>query len=320
MESHCDTIHQAAVNLVLTNKCNKKCDYCFATGKNDPVVEMSLDMIQKVIDMSPETKIKLLGGEPTQHSQFCEIVDLLVDNGVDFIIISNMLFDMTVVNKLIEASESVKVGILANATDLDRMERTRIWVRNYNKLLPHMDAISCGFTYQMHVDYDAYFDYLLNLIEVRHVRLSINFPVECGDAYPIVGDWTVGRVFMDITKKLYARDIDVSMDCVMFPCLMPQLPLAMITGYKSLGVPQFKSKCNCGSIDIFQDGSVSWCYPTKTRVRVSNIFEYTNLTECVDVLKGKYKESMARYQIPNVCIECDYYGTICDGPCMAFMR
>ena len=81
------------MNYIITNNCNKGCPYCFAHENrvNDPNSFMSLEQFEKLINKS-KSQVKLLGGEPTQHPQFKELIQLLVDKKRPFTLISNFLF------------------------------------------------------------------------------------------------------------------------------------------------------------------------------------------------------------------------------------
>ncbi len=70
-------------NILLTNFCNRNCPYCFAlaqvkVGTWRPHWEMSDGEFETVLSyLTPKRDVvSLLGGEPTLHSRFPEIVDL----------------------------------------------------------------------------------------------------------------------------------------------------------------------------------------------------------------------------------------------------
>ena len=74
-------------NIAIVNYCNLKCPYCFA---EDMIQEdnafMSLENYNKLLDFilkSPTDRVGILGGEPTLHPQFKEILQITNDKCQD---------------------------------------------------------------------------------------------------------------------------------------------------------------------------------------------------------------------------------------------
>jgi sulfatase maturation enzyme AslB (radical SAM superfamily) len=66
-------------NIAINNYCNLKCDYCFADNMiKEANKTMSLDNYIKVLkyltEQNYEQRIGIIGGEPTLHPQFKEIL------------------------------------------------------------------------------------------------------------------------------------------------------------------------------------------------------------------------------------------------------
>ena len=82
------------MNFIITKRCNKGCPYCFAhqSRVEDPKGEMTLDQFNKLIDDYQCEHIKLLGGEPTCHPQFKDILESVLQKGKSVTLISNFLF------------------------------------------------------------------------------------------------------------------------------------------------------------------------------------------------------------------------------------
>lgn len=66
-------------NIFLTRKCNLKCPYCFAdefvNQKNQDVTLENFKKILNFIKVDKTSKVGLIGGEPTLHPKFNEILD-----------------------------------------------------------------------------------------------------------------------------------------------------------------------------------------------------------------------------------------------------
>ena len=66
-------------NILLTQKCNQKCPYCFASYNegNDYISKENFVKAIKFLKKTPGEKIGLLGGEPLLHPEFAELCNIL---------------------------------------------------------------------------------------------------------------------------------------------------------------------------------------------------------------------------------------------------
>lgn len=86
-------------NIAITNYCNLKCSYCFADDVmlREQNKNMSLENYIKILkyltEDNKEKKIGIIGGEPTLHPQFQEILietnHCAIANKVDFTLFTN---------------------------------------------------------------------------------------------------------------------------------------------------------------------------------------------------------------------------------------
>ena len=80
-------------NIMLTEKCNLRCPYCFADdfvcdrGKEIPFEELKR-VILRIVRESPARKVGLIGGEPTLYSKFAELCELLRSYDIPFLTIN----------------------------------------------------------------------------------------------------------------------------------------------------------------------------------------------------------------------------------------
>ena len=82
--------HTALANLVLTNRCDLDCWYCFFFAEKlgfvyEPTIEQIRFMVQQYLKQGVTPVIQLTGGEPTLREDIVEIVKMLREMGVKHI-------------------------------------------------------------------------------------------------------------------------------------------------------------------------------------------------------------------------------------------
>ncbi|MBS3815023.1 MAG: radical SAM protein, partial [Hadesarchaea archaeon] len=84
--------HTALANIVLTNRCDLTCFYCFFYAKKAGYVyEPNIDQIEEMVELLrneqpiPCNAVQLTGGEPTLRNDLPEIIDLIHSHGVDHV-------------------------------------------------------------------------------------------------------------------------------------------------------------------------------------------------------------------------------------------
>ena len=104
------------MNTLLNNFCNLSCDYCFA-NKVIEEEKQELKEIDKVIDFhkrSNKRQMRFIGGEPTLHSNFSEILLKAARNNMDIHVFTNGLYnsEYNYLFKLLD--KEVNVSLLIN--------------------------------------------------------------------------------------------------------------------------------------------------------------------------------------------------------------
>jgi radical SAM protein with 4Fe4S-binding SPASM domain len=78
----------------MTNKCNNKCTWCYAKEaiNSENLIEIKISFLKEKISTFIDIGIKkivLIGGEPTLHQNFFEILDLLHSNNFQISLVTN---------------------------------------------------------------------------------------------------------------------------------------------------------------------------------------------------------------------------------------
>jgi uncharacterized radical SAM superfamily Fe-S cluster-containing enzyme len=84
--------HTALLNIVLTNRCDLACWYCFFYAKRagyvyEPTVEQIRQMVRKAREIKPVpcNAVQLTGGEPTLREDLIEIIKVIKGEGYDHV-------------------------------------------------------------------------------------------------------------------------------------------------------------------------------------------------------------------------------------------
>lgn len=329
-------------NLILTHSCNKGCSYCFARDvrneDHDGVPHMSLDTLKKIIQKikkgadirSERPHIKLLGGEPTQHPHFKEILDYLHNEKVPCTLISNFLFSEEILNVVLKYVEVGNIqGFLVNATELDKNNRIEIFKKNYNTIYDVLYAkdrerhITCGLTIDKDTSTDYYLNYLdflmKHLITIEEMRLSLSFPgqKEHKNDFYFLNNTDFGDKLVFIVHKLLSLNVPAHLDCIQFPCMYKgkEERKFMEKFFRGSNKPPCGRKS--GPTDYFPDETAIYCYPNKDIKVDTSLFD-TNIG-IEEALRMKYQIARSMLKLPEACEKCGFRKSgACDGPCVGF--
>lgn len=176
------------MNILINDYCNLKCPYCFAENvmeeaKCNPVRSMTIDNLKIVLDFlykNNEKCPRLLGGEPTIHPQFKEIINLIVedDRFNSIMLFSNAVFDEDTLKFLIDTSKKKRINMLPNCNEekIIGTERYNRMKHNILELAKHNIVGSVGINiYDPNMDIDYIFDLAIKS-NVPRVRWSITVP------------------------------------------------------------------------------------------------------------------------------------------------
>ena len=126
------------MNLAINGTCAKGCSFCFT--KEDARLKhtlgnMTIEMVDKIIDHyhldGHQEEITILGGEPTQHPNFIEILDYIFSKNIKINLVSNFLFSQTTRDYLIKNIKNIR-WVFPNAAELNEKNRIVLFKKNYS--------------------------------------------------------------------------------------------------------------------------------------------------------------------------------------------
>lgn len=260
------------ISLVINSKCNQKCEYCFAYNTlHDNNTFMSLETCEEVlkfqakaIDYRIKHAIGIIGGEPTLHHQFSEMLALINDYSkryyFDPILFTNgtHLCDH-------EIPEGMNLTGLINVNHPDIVGE-----KNFNGTLKAIEKYCEDFNIGINLypgmkDYSFIFD-----IAKEYDYDEIRFSVSCPD-----GKFThlqndrkgyfesMVPLFMDFCEEATRRNIMLSADCCIIPyCYFTKKQQDIIDKicYFYPNISEYSPNTCIEHIDIHPDLSFTHCF------------------------------------------------------------
>lgn len=308
-------------NLIITNDCPRSCTFCFAksrlgsSSRGSFTKTMSLEKIEKIMDLlerSGEKNLRLLGGEPTRHPQFEEIVDKAIQKGFVVHIFTNCMMPKKTVDFLASLPD-MAVTFLANVSKQPTDTEKQLEMVDY-ALSQLSHRIQVGMTL---TSPDFEYEYLIEMIEKHKLKRNIRV----GIAQPIVGEQNAylhpkdyraaGRSIVTMAKACEARNILIGFDCGMTLCMFSEEELGVIMK-RSEGL---RMVCN-PIIDIGPDLDIWHCFPL-SEVLNTNLEKFQTRNDIVQFYQrvaGPYRA----FGCKTECLSCKYMKRgQCNGGCLA---
>jgi radical SAM protein with 4Fe4S-binding SPASM domain len=313
------------MNLIITNTCNRACPYCFARdkvalkGKHNSIASkpISLEAVAIYLDFLKRSRLrefKILGGEPTLHPEFCDIVDAGLDHDPKFnvVIFTNGLWPDKVKAYLSDSHTSpVKFVVNINEPDIQKD-----WENDLQRETLAIAGSRASIGYNIfHKEFDLLFavDLITKFGLKREMRIGLASPILGADndflreeTFPQIGKRLTGQL-----RQLEKEDILCGFDCGFPLCMFSEQDLGAI------------ALCSCGFIsnceviiDVGPDLTAWPCFP------LSSLFN-VKLTDFSDAkaLRNYYHKKLAplrSFGSMASCLSCKYLKRKqCSGGCMA---
>ncbi len=314
------------VNLMLTYHCNMNCDFCFAKGQNKLFPqEMSIENLNKVLNwfekgeagrqlpQQRRKKISLLGGEPTLHSKFLEIIDLLRQRGFKTTIFSNGIFPSEYIKHL---DHNVINGFVINYNPEKHYTK-----ENYKRVHENLRLLSeqkypIKLSYNISpTNYDpGYIFKACKEYNINVLRFCIASPnIDQSNVFAEYKDYRkLIKKMIEFVKEAKKKKIKLTFDCCMPWCLLTKEELLIIKKYSQI----FKGTCDPPA-DINPDLSVYYCLP-QSWVKVKNVTDFGSVDDMLKYFKEHTNKIRWEYDTFIECKDCIYKKRkMCQGGCLA---
>lgn len=308
-------------NIAILNYCNLQCPYCFANRfiteeEKQLITDEQLDTILNFLSHSTFGRIGIIGGEPTIHPQFGDILTKTKEFA------AQQKANVTVFSNGILLGDYAKL-FLDNATVLINVNHPDIvGNENWNKIklsIKRLKAVgalehtSIGINlYPDMIDYN-YIIELAKEFKFKSVRCSYVAPtcdysgVDKDDYYN-----TAKETFLDFAKLAKDNHVEIRLDCNNVPvCYYTSEELALINE----NVTGWKYTCR-PVVDIMPDMKGTACFGAYELV---DLTQFENLQEAENyfLLAKMYAKQLKN--VSNKCKNCAKFNNLsCQGGCLAF--
>jgi len=325
------------MNLAINGSCAKGCSFCFTKEDarlNHTLGDMSIKMVDDLINhfslKGTEEELTILGGEPTQHPYFTEIVNHIISKGYKFNLVSNLLFGQKTLDFIVSNIRHIR-WILPNGSELDEKNRINLFRKNYLSIYSAY-ANTWGFedhprmkiSITMSRDWEERKVY--NYVKWLHQELggklnAIRLGLDLTGTY-LINNKRMGDEITKILKFGYYNDILITSDCQIPPCLWEGKTKESVKenslGFATFKIPEYDTICGYMPLDIFPDGSSIHCYPLQDKVKIDNVLNISgknNILSLRDEFDKLYIDNHKNYSTPQDCLDCVFYKTECNGIC-----
>jgi MoaA/NifB/PqqE/SkfB family radical SAM enzyme len=251
-------------NLTISAVCNQHCPYCFTSDHlGDSRVSQSFlevsdfDARLDFLDRSDIDQARFLGGEPTLHPQFPELIELARARGKKVVVFTNGLMPEESLACLGELG-ATECTVLVNVNDPseageETFERQRATIRRLGR------RALLGFNIYR-ADFQP--DFLLSLVAEADCRLAVRLglaqPCLSGDNRYIHPNQyvAIGQKIVRFARVAAGSNVTVEFDCGFVRCMFSDEDLETL---EALGA-DVGWRCN-PILDVGVDGRVIHCYP-----------------------------------------------------------
>lgn len=317
------------MNILLTNTCNRRCPYCFAAERISYTIEeegeakpapkfISRGDFEAAVAfavLGRQPVVGLLGGEPSLHPEFVDLLLHAVDAGIRPKVFTNGMFPKKHLERLVALEpQQRRFTFIVNLNHPDiTSAREREAQERLFEAMPRDCQLSCNI-----YDSDLDLTYLVETITRfglrRHIRIAAAQPLADRDSrfVPVERYRDLAPPLLELAAAADAEDITVGFDCGFTLCMFTEAELG------KLMVSGCRFKASCGpAIDVGTDLSVWSCFPLSTLTRGVRLGDF----ETMDDLAGHFGQTFKRLFSTGAledCVDCRHLRRRqCTGGCAA---
>lgn len=319
-------------NIMINKVCNLKCPYCFANefvnkeDKNNITEENFKKAVDYIVN-SGHDYVGIIGGEPTLHPKFEELINIALDN--NHIREIRVFTNGITLDKHIKLFSNKRVSVLLNLNSPNDIGK-----KNFDKVISNLNEfekynfINQNFTiginmYKPDFDYEYYLD-TVTRFRCVNARVAIAVPnniAESRNADPLNYFEEMKPRVMQFFKELKKLKITPSYDCNLMPaCITTDEEKEFLESFKVFKIhTNLNDNPKCEPvIDILPDLKVVRCFGCSELCK-AELDHFGNLNEIKDYFAQTIDKPSYLINASKRCETCLYQNTgTCTGGCIAF--
>jgi radical SAM protein with 4Fe4S-binding SPASM domain len=303
-------------NLSITMRCNNNCGYCFAKDarQSGAGTEMSRETFivgMEYLKRSGIDQIRLLGGEPTLHTDIIWMLEQAQQYQFKILLFSNGLISEGILDNLVSMKPD-QLQVLLNTSNPDEAEgKIVLQQQETMKRLGKMCMLGVnierrGQSLEYLLKFTQEFDLKPEVrLGIAHPALSKQNSFLHTKFYSAVGQQIVA--FHSLAKE---QGIELRLDCGFVPCMFP------LESDSDIGnlLEQTVNSCQ-PNLDLLPDGNFISCYPLNNLMKLRLTIEST-ATSLQNSFSTKIS-TLEKIGIYPSCSKCHLFGDRCVGGCAA---
>ena len=315
------------MNIMINTICNMRCSYCFAANsmENGMHEEISIDNFRfaiRFLKSSNSSVLRLLGGEPTLHSNFRNLIELAVAEGMSQIVVfTNGLFDPDLVAFLDAQTTKTRITLIINLNSPEYVGSDSYSVISENLALLHRTSVRVHLginLYSSNMSIGYFMDALINN-EYNSARWTIAIPsITDSSGFDVDAYYTqMIPLALSFLEQCYKNGIRTFNDCHHIPmCYLDDSQLRRLLTYE----PDYFVRKKCSpSLDVYPDLRVIRCFGASEMGHV-NLRDYDSAAAITDYFRTSIDD---RYFACSKFVEngtCFMLHGECRGGCIGLAR
>jgi radical SAM protein with 4Fe4S-binding SPASM domain len=309
-------------NILLTTRCNLSCKYCFAqeklTGKR---MHMPMENVREVIEFLKRSEypvFRVMGGEPTLHPNFTEIIHMALSEWMRVDVLSNATWSESC-SDLFSRIAPTRLLFLLNIDHPDNYA-DGIWEQIQSNLekLKGRQGVTLSFNVFEKQPRSDYIFEIARRYEFNNIRLSLSLPVyKAENAFlPLEELHEVAPFVMEFAEKAESAGINVQFDNAVPLCIFTEEQAGKLLLH---GVLDLKRNMRCEPIiDISPDLTIFSCF-CLSQLANRNLNEFKTLQEAKKFFLHVWSVYQDAVYPMEKCLDCFYrekWG--CQGGCLTY--
>lgn len=325
-------------NIMITNKCNLRCEYCFANeyvnkfGEGDISEENFMYFLSWINGSNTNQRVGLIGGEPTIHNNFDRLMELakatlasneivIFTNGTRILDLRKHLIDPRI-HTLINVNSREIMGTMA----FDKVEKDLVQIIDEG----FRSKINIGINiYKQDQDFSDFME-IVKIVGVKRIRVGITVPNDevkrSQEAVEYFRQMT--KSFFELCTELKQYDAYPSFDCNGLPsCSMKPEELFIFRSLMTEGAKNNRDQTllenivprRCSPvIDVKQDLTAIRCFGMSSDLRVS-IMDYQRPEDLESFFTTNTDKIAATIPTSKECVSCQLHrDDKCMGGCLSY--